>query len=167
MHSRVAILGNAGCGKSYLAAAMSKAWSLPVIDLDNIFWLPGGYAEKRPVDAVRFQIEQRKADERWLFEGVYGELIALVLDRATFLVWLDIDWSTCHASIMERRSRSPDELRGKTEESFKALLDYAENYAAREGPHSQRGHRALFEQFNGEKSCFRTRDEVNAFIQRL
>jgi len=167
VHSRVVILGNAGSGKSHLAAAIATAWCLPAIDLDSIFWMTGGYTQKRPADAVHSEIAKRKAEERWLFEGVYGELIALVLDRATFLVWLDIDWQTCRASILERRMRSTEDERRMTEGSFQALLDYAGAYWSREGPHSQHGHRSMFEQFPNEKCCFRTREEVSAFIRSI
>lgn len=167
MHTRVAIIGNAGSGKSYLAAAMARAWSLPVIDLDDIFWMPGGYIEKRPAEAVLAEIGRRQAEPRWIVEGVYGELIEPILDRTSFLVWLDIDWPTCLATIENRHRRAVGPARDDSAGSYAALVAYAGDYWTREGPRSRRGHQALFDDFPRTKQCFRTRDDVAAFIRTI
>jgi hypothetical protein len=48
----IVIIGNAGSGKSYLASALAAQHSLPVINLDDLFWLDGSYQTKRPADDV-------------------------------------------------------------------------------------------------------------------
>ena len=167
MHSRVAIIGNAGSGKSYLAAAIRAAWGLPIINLDTLFWMPGGYVEQRPKDAVRAEIEKTKTDGCWTFEGVYGELIDLVLDRSEYLVWLDIDWDTCRQALWDRHLLTTEKKRGEMESSFKELLDYASDYSTREGPRSHRGHQSLFTGFAQTKLHLRSRDEISDFVRAL
>jgi len=53
--ARTVIIGNAGAGKSWLAGRMHAALSLPVSDLDDIHWLPGGGAVMTPVLARRLE----------------------------------------------------------------------------------------------------------------
>jgi hypothetical protein len=40
---RTVILGNSGAGKSWLAERLSHHLAFPPIDLDEIYWEPGGY----------------------------------------------------------------------------------------------------------------------------
>ena len=47
---RIVVMGNSGAGKSFLAQALATQLALPVIDLDDIFWLDGSYTAKRPGD---------------------------------------------------------------------------------------------------------------------
>lgn len=167
MPSRVVILGNAGSGKSYVARKLGAVWLLPIIDLDMIFWMPGSYSEKRPDDLVRRDVERKKNEGGWVIEGVYGELISLVVDRADFLVWMDIDWATCRASLEARRLEMAEDEQLRTVESFKILLSYAEAYWIRNGPRSQSGHAAIFEAFSGQKLRLRSREEASKFLQAL
>jgi len=39
-------MGNAGSGKSFLAQALATRFALPVIDMDDIFWLDGSYTRR-------------------------------------------------------------------------------------------------------------------------
>jgi adenylate kinase family enzyme len=41
MSLRLAIIGNSGSGKSYLARRMAGSLGVRAIELDSIFWLPG------------------------------------------------------------------------------------------------------------------------------
>jgi len=160
-------MGNAGSGKSYLASAIAAAWRLPVINLDSIFWMPGGYIEKRPSDDAHGEVLRRQAGEQWIFEGVYGELIALLIDRTEYLIWLDVNWTTCQQSLVARRLLTPERERQKTESSFNALLEYAAAYWSREGPCSQVGHRAIFDQFPRTKQRLQSRKETADFLRTI
>ena len=40
-YRKILILGNGGAGKSTFAADMGRAFSLPVVHLDRLWWLPG------------------------------------------------------------------------------------------------------------------------------
>ena len=162
---RVVIIGNSGSGKSHLAHALSSAWQLPVVELDRLFWQPGSFSEKRPAEEVRASLESTKTQPAWIVEGVFGELAAQVLDRADFLVWLDVDWATCRSSLLQRGFAVPDEAkRPELEASFERLLIWAEKYWTRDGPRSQLGHHQLYEQFHGAKRHFGGREEVDQFL---
>ena len=159
--------GNSGSGKSCLAESLSRIFSIKVIHLDRLFWLPGGYNEKRPENEVRNEIEQKKKDNSWIVEGVFGELTALFLPRAQTLIYLDMDWPTCRLSLVARGSESSRQLGpAAAEENFKRLLLWAERYWIRTDLRSHAGHIQLFEGFSGQKFKFSERIEVDGFIEK-
>lgn len=166
--SRIAIVGNAGSGKSYLAQALSIAWNIPVIDLDEIFWMPGGYSEKRARVEVYSMIDTRKRSMTWIVEGVYGDLVEAFLDRTELLIWLDLEWELCRTSLLQRAStagRTSSVGEHQMVEEFQELLNYAEQYQSRKNSISHAGHKIIYEGFPGAKLCFTSRDEVNTFIE--
>jgi adenylate kinase family enzyme len=57
MLTRIAIIGNSGSGKSHLAKSLSTFYSLPVIHLDQLFWMPGGFNEKKSRDEAIREVE--------------------------------------------------------------------------------------------------------------
>jgi adenylate kinase family enzyme len=65
--TRVAIIGNAGGGKSMLCSQLGKFLSLPVYPIDKIQWKPGWV----PVSAEEFRQkhEELLALDRWIIDG--------------------------------------------------------------------------------------------------
>ena len=166
--ARIVISGNSSSGKTYLAQRVSDRLHLEIIHLDQLFWEPGGFNVKRPKAIVYAEIATLVQGENWIVEGVFGELAQEFLPKADCLLWLDLDWATCSASLLQRGSESPKQLDAQlAEENFNKLLQWASDYWQRQDLRSQRGHASLFEQFNGKKVCFKTRGEVNGFIGSL
>jgi adenylate kinase family enzyme len=167
MPTRTAIIGNSGSGKSHLAESLSRIYSVPIIPLDRLFWMPGGFNGKRSKDEVRNEIEQKRKDDSWMVEGVFGELAGLFLPRAQTLIYLDVDWPACHTSLTTRGSQSSRQLAPvKAEENFRNLLLWAGQYWTRTGSCSHTGHLRLFDDFTRLKFRFTTRAEVDEFIKR-
>jgi adenylate kinase family enzyme len=167
MMARIVIIGNSGSGKSYLAKSLSKIYSIPIVHLDRLFWMPGGFNEKRSKDEVKNEVEQKRKNDSWITEGVFGELTELFLPRAQTLIYLDVDWTTCHASLMTRGSESSRQLDAvKAEENFRNLVLWAEQYWTRTDLRSRTGHIRLFDDFTGPKFRFTMRSEVDGFIEQ-
>ncbi len=167
MTTRIAIVGNSGSGKSHLAKSLSKICSLPIIHLDRLFWMPGGFNEKRSKEEVQKQVEQKEKNDSWIAEGVFGELVELLLPRTQTLIYLDLDWPTCHASLKTRGSESSRQLDpAKAEENFRNLLLWAGQYWTRTDLRSHTGHLRLFNDFTGLKFRLTTRAEVDEFIEK-
>lgn len=166
MLTRIAIIGNSGSGKSSLARSLSAFYSSPVIHLDRIFWMPGGFNEKRPQNEVSREVEQRRKDNSWIVEGVFGELAELFLPRVQTLIYLDMDWVTCQAGLESRgseSSRQSDPVEG--EKNFRKLLSWAEQYWTRTDLRSHIGHLQLYSDFAGRKFKFTSRAEVDEFLK--
>jgi adenylate kinase family enzyme len=91
--TRVAIIGNAGGGKSTLARKLAVAQRLPYHAIDRLQWLPGW----QPTPPAQFD---RKHDaiidgERWIVDGVADRAaIARRLARADTIVFVDMPLRT-------------------------------------------------------------------------
>ncbi|RYD48943.1 MAG: hypothetical protein EOP85_02570 [Verrucomicrobiaceae bacterium] len=160
---RIVILGNSGSGKTFLAREWSAAGGIPLIHLDEIFWLPGCFNERRTDDEVQEIICSKIREDEWIAEGVFGSLAEKFLCRATHLVWLDLPWGVCRASLLARGSESsrqtdPDQA----EKNFRILLEWAEAYQVRSGDCSHAGHLRIFETFAGKKTRITTRADACA-----
>jgi adenylate kinase family enzyme len=167
MTTRIVIIGNSGSGKSHLAESLSRIYSHPIIHLDRLFWMPGGFNEKRQKDEVRNEIEQKRKENSWIAEGVFGELAELFLPRAQTLIYLDVDWAVCHAGLTARGSESSRQLETvKAGENFRNLVLWAEQYWTRTNSCSHTNHLRLLDDFTGRKFRFTTRTEVCAFIEQ-
>lgn len=159
---RIVIIGNSGSGKTVLARAWSATSGIPVVHLDEIFWLPGGFNRKRPADEVDAMIRMEATKEEWISEGVFGDLAEKLLPRATHLVWLDLPWEECRNGLLQRGSESSNQLDPvDAEENFRKLLQWAEGYQERTGSCSHAGHRLLYEGFSGAKTRITGRKDFN------
>ena len=157
--NRTLIMGNSGSGKSWLADRMGRALGLATTDLDDIHWLSGSYEQKRERgEAIQLAVAAASG-QAWIVEGIYGWLIEPISDKATFLIWLDLNWDGCYGNLKDRYG-------GKTDSpSFHELAVWAEDYWNRQTPSSFSGHKAIFDSFAGPKSRLRTRRSVAEFLR--
>ncbi|MEM7206406.1 MAG: flagellar protein FlaR [Pseudomonadota bacterium] len=86
--TRVAILGNAGGGKTTLCKSLSAAKSLPVYQLDKLQWNPGWVAT--PTDVFHAKHDELIAKDRWIIDGVATiEFISARLEAADTIIFVD------------------------------------------------------------------------------
>jgi adenylate kinase family enzyme len=111
MLMRTVIIGNSGSGKSHLAKSLSSLHSSPVIHLDRIFWMPGGFNEKKSKCEMIREVEEKRQENFWIVEGVFGELAELFLPRALSLIYLDMDWATCRSGLKSRAPKVHEQIR--------------------------------------------------------
>ena len=91
--SRIAIIGNSGSGKSYLAKKLFDITGLPLTHLDNVFWKPNW--EKTPKEEwIRLQ-EAMVAKDRWIIDGNYNSTAELRFKAAELVVFLDSNRVVC------------------------------------------------------------------------
>jgi adenylate kinase family enzyme len=66
---RIAVIGRAGSGKSTAAVALGRAFGLPVVHLDRLYWT----SDWQPVPTDRFEAAHRAAvaAETWVIDGGY------------------------------------------------------------------------------------------------
>lgn len=157
--TRTIVIGNSGSGKSWLAERIAHQIGTPWTDLDLIHWEPGGYNVARSRALAMSLAKEAASSDRWVIEGVYGWLVREIASQATALVWLCLDEAECIANIRQRG------MRGESEASFTALVDWAQTYRMREGSTSYAAHQAIFDSFSGPKTCLRHQDEVTEFAK--
>ena len=159
--NRIIIIGNSGSGKTSLARKLSESRQTEVIHLDQLFWVTGGFNEKRPPEIVHAEIEEKKKAPAWIVEGVFGELAERFTTRADHLIWLDLPWEVCREGLLARGSESSWQLdAAQAEENFARLLRWAEEYWTRADLRSHSGHGRIFEAYPGAKFRIQNRAEL-------
>lgn len=146
------VVGNSGSGKSTLATEHMDQ-GLAHLDLDLLAWLDTEPPTRRPRDEVEAVLRAFVSRERsWVVEGCYADLLALVADQATELVFLDRDVATCQAHARQR-PWEPHKYASKQAQDAKLdmLLAWIATYPDREGPLGRAAHVALYESFDGDK----------------
>jgi len=168
---RVLVDGMMGSGKSTFARALAARTGLPVIHLDVHYWKPGW---GRPSDD-EWRERQRAllAGKAWIIDGNYNETLALRLERAETVVFLDSPWWLCASRAFVRGLRKPvGEMPEGCEDSIKRRLrddwggvgriwrnrrsepEYARSEISRHGSHTT-------------AHVLRSRREVKAFLNAV
>lgn len=90
---RVLVYGVAGAGKTFTAARISEALSLPLHKVDEeIGWLSAsvhGPWQLRPQPEIRHKFSQLAQTERWILDGAYESSIPDVTRRSDVIICLD------------------------------------------------------------------------------
>jgi adenylate kinase family enzyme len=97
---RVAVVGNAGSGKSTLSASLAARLGIPHVELDAIFHQPGW--TELPVDVFRSRVREVVAGDAWVVDGNYSAVRDIVWARAETIVWLDLPRRTVMRQIVTR-----------------------------------------------------------------
>lgn len=159
-HNRLLIIGNGGSGKTWLAQKLGVLLGNQVIHLDDLHWEPERYGVARE-KAVRDELAaEASSGERWIMEGVYGELARMVLGRVTMLVWLDLPEDECVANAVERGIQG-----GGSQTKFQGLLKWIAEYRTRKNNlNSFDYHQQLFNQFRGARVCLNNREQIAKYV---
>ncbi len=160
---RVLNMGNGGSGKTWLARRIGEQLRHPIIHLDDIHWEPGGYGTARDRKLRDEMVMAAAAEDRWIMEGVYGELVNMVLSRVTALIWIDLPEEACIANVKERGIQG-----GGTPTQFIGLLKWVAEYRTRTNNwNSFDAHARLYSAFPGAKWVLSDRAAVTLFADSL
>lgn len=79
---KISIIGASGSGKTSLGRAISKKSGYPLLDMDDIYWLPGWI--KVEDSLIREKLKKHVSQESWIVTGNATTL-------STELIWPDVD----------------------------------------------------------------------------
>lgn len=164
---RVLVLGCSGAGKSTFARRLGAITGLPVVHLDQHYWLPGW----REIDPAAWNDLTTALAERshWIMDGNYSTTIQARLAVADTAFFLDAPRWLCLWRVIWRsltgfgRTRAdlgpdcPDKL--PSWEFVKYIWTYN---AVRRAKMLKR-----LEHFPGQALIFRTRGEANRYLASL
>jgi len=158
-HSRlpnILIFGNSGSGKSTLAQSMSKSKNLAHLDLDNLAWLPTNPPQRMPLSESEWAITQFTNEQNgWVIEGCYIDLLELVLDDATEIIYLDLPVEQCVENA-KQRPWEPHKYPSKQaqDDNLDMLINWIQDYGSRDDVFSKTAHDNFFDHYSGKKTRY-------------
>ena len=161
---RILIFGNSGSGKSTLARHLGRQRGLAHLDLDTLAWLPEMPPRRAPLatsaEAIRHFLDKHAA---WVIEGCYSDLLQLVTDAASELIFLNLPVADC---LDNARARPWEPHKYPSPEAQNAnldrLLDWIRQYEVRQDEFSYQAHQALYDEFHGTKRMLRANQLLQA-----
>jgi adenylate kinase family enzyme len=166
---RIAVVGGSGSGKSTVARRLADRNDVAYVELDALHWGPDW--TPRPDDEFRARVEDAISGDGWVVDGnYYGKVGDLVLERADFVVWLDLPLRVTFPRLWtrtRRRRREGTVLWGGNRENWREALFSRESlfvYALR----THRGRRRRYEQRLSRYEVVRLRspEEVESWLGR-
>lgn len=151
---KVVIFGNSGSGKSTLARHYHEQAGLPHLDLDTIAWLPATPPARKAIADSKADIDRFMAEHAsWVIEGCYSDLLELVIQEASEIVFLDLPIERCIANAKNRPWESHKyESKAAQDANLDMLLEWITQYPNRNDTFSRSSHKALYENYDGKKS---------------
>jgi adenylate kinase family enzyme len=164
---KAVIIGNSGSGKTWLATSMAECLGADAIHLDNIFWRPQSFQERRSAAEVSSLLASARSSPSWIVEGVFGELAKFFLPEAEVLVWLDLAWDVCEKRLRDRSAQANAHMgRYQNQKEVEALLLWAGSYDHRNDMSSYAGHGAMFASFTRTKHRLVSQIAVELFLSQ-
>lgn len=167
---RILVFGNSGSGKTTLSGRLARGLGIAHFDLDEVAWVKDKGKEGGPVrmglDASWALMEKFIAEnEGWVIEGCYGDLLEMLLEYATDVVFLDLPVEVC---VEHARGRAFEPSKYASKEAQDAnlpmLIEWIGKYEAREDEFSRTMHEGLFAGFEGEKHRVKCDEDVERLV---
>lgn len=147
------IFGNSSAGKSTLSKHLSVSQGLAHLDLDTIAWNQGESTTRKPLAESKASIDDFiSLHPSWVIEGCYSDLLELLLEHASEVIFMDLPIDTCVENA-RRRPWEPHKYASKEEQdsNLNMLIEWIKGYETRDDSFSRSAHQRIFEQFSGSK----------------
>ncbi len=84
---RVNVVGTSGGGKSTFSKALSEKINSPLVEMDQLFWLPNW---TEPTDEIFFpKLKLALRSPSWVLDGNYDRTLSIKWKDVTAVVWID------------------------------------------------------------------------------
>jgi adenylate kinase family enzyme len=158
----ILIIGNAGCGKSYLGKKISKDLKIPMFCIDSIWFKPGGYSkdhERTPKERETFTKSIMK-HKSYIIEGASGITAKKFARVATHLIFIKYPKSVCLKSIRSRKLPS-GQISTKSQTDW--LYNFAKAYYEKnnKGSCSMYTHEDIVDKFKHSIYILTNREDAN------
>ena len=148
---KILILGNAGAGKTTLAAQLMRQAPIARLSLDEVAFADG--AQRRPLaDSVADALGFIGRQPQWIVEGCYADIIEPLLAHCDALLFLNPGVATCIAHCRQR-PWEPEKFATPQEQDAQlaTLLAWVAAYDTRTDEYGLHQHRRVYDGFSGRK----------------
>ena len=159
---RIVIFGNSGSGKSTLAKDVAAKHTLSHLDLDVLAWQKTVPPKRKTIEESQLEIDLfLNNNHNWVIEGCYSDLLSLVIQKATEIIFLNPGVETC---VDNCRNRPWEPHKYKTMEeqnnNLDLLINWVEQYPERNDEFSLSSHQKLFDAFTGTKTEYNSNNRA-------
>ena len=161
----ILLFGNSGSGKSTLAKRLSERHRLAHLDLDTLAWLATSPPQRSSLVDVKNKLDEfTQMNEDWVIEGCYTDLLQLLSDKASEIIYLDVPVAECRANA-EHRPWEPHKYDSKEAQdaNLAMLLDWISAYESRTDTFSSHAHQTFYQGFGGQKRRLTSNEMSQAF----
>ncbi|PGO23540.1 topology modulation protein [Bacillus cereus] len=117
---KIILIGSGGSGKSTLAKQLGNKLNIKVHHLDALFWKPNW--EGVPKEEQRTVQNELVKGEKWIIDGNYGGTMAIRINAADTIIFLDIHRTICvyraFKRIVQYRNKTRPDMGTGCEERF-------------------------------------------------
>ena len=159
---KIAVLGYAGSGKTYLSDYISEKKNIPVLHLDEIKW----DKEWKPIDdsLVLPQVSEFMAKDCWIIDGYYKYLLYDErLESADMIVLILLDRLTCfYRAIKRTKSRKADGYNNDLNWWFVKFTLFGCRNRERRQTYAE-----IAEKYKDKTVVLKTKRQVNEFMENF
>lgn len=169
---KIAVIGCAGSGKSWLALRLHQKLQLPLYHLDEYYWLPGwNRISEEEFTKIHHELCMKK---QWIMEGIYSRYMRERFEYADTIIFLDIPRYQCLWNVIVRAIKFHSKLipgvpagcqQNMFSWKFLEFLQWIWNFPYRSRPKIV----ALLDEYADTKQVIilKSREEVNELVNRL
>ena len=124
------------------------------LDLDALAWLPSTPPQRMPLEQSRLLVDEFVSNnESWVIEGCYTDLLQLIEDRSTEIVFMDLPVEQCIQNA-KHRPWEPHKYASKQAQdaNLAMLLDWIAQYEQRDDVFSLAAHTGFYDSFSRAKT---------------
>jgi adenylate kinase family enzyme len=159
---KLLIIGNAGCGKTYLAKKISKSKNIPIFHIDNIWFKPGGYGKEFERTSLerKEMIKNIMGKSKYIIEGASGITAKQFAPKVSHIIWVSYPKTVCINSIKTRKLPTGQK---STPQQTQFLVNMAKEYYNKNNKSSVSLtiHKDIFNNFKGSKYMLVSREDAN------
>ncbi|WP_028762433.1 AAA family ATPase [Shewanella colwelliana] len=159
---KILVFGNSGSGKSTLAKRLCQTEALAHLDLDTLAWQATMPPQRQPIEQSQAAINHfTDSHENWVIEGCYSDLLQLLLDKATEIVFMDLPIEQC-INNAKNRPWEPHKYASPADQdaNLDMLIQWIRQYENRQDSFSRQAHRMLYHRFSGIKQLKDSNDNT-------
>jgi adenylate kinase family enzyme len=162
---RIYIIGNSWSGKSYLAKTLSKKFSIPNFDLDDIFW-EQKYIKKRSEKEKKIKLSKLiKENKYWIIEWVFTSFTDDAVKNATDIVRLDINIFLLIWRVLKRDFKKIIHWKHKLNYTL-SLISFIKDYKKLDTWYYYKT-KHLLEKHKVNYTILKNRKEVKNYLQKI